>query len=1378
MYGGVYRIKAHIAGIRGNVASCIKASKEDRELCNNAINEAKLKKKQKSDEDKEMRSGVNINNDGREDTIDVDQLQESFGSMKSARSLGPMDKFASQISPEMSLNSEKSKLRNQNISDLDSFKMMLEAVGQFGPGLMPPTRYEASDTFLKKEVDRTKSLLKSHEEKWKLKGCSIMTDGCEVIFEYVDQCIEEVGPDNVVQIVTDNAANNMGAAKLLKEKRPTIFWTSCGAHTIDLMLESIAKQERFKKVIDQAKSITIFLYAHHQVLAMMRAFTKKKDIVRPGVTRFASAFLTLQSLNDSRTELKAMFGSPEWELCKYSKSKKGKDVYGIVMSLGFWSGVGLCLQVFTPLIKVLRIADGDTKRSMGFLYGELIQAKEDIKISLSNLPKNYEPIIEVIDGLMKGRLDTSLHLTAYLLNPFYHYNNSFIQLDKDVVLGMMDCIDVMYPGDISVQDKILNEEFPIYREKKLIFGKPLATGSWFPFGEREREREREGGRGREMADAAVEFLLNNLKDLLLYHSKLITETKSQIESLEKDLRIFKAFLKDSVKKRRKDEQTKVLVQNIRDVVYEVEDVLDAFVTQLIEKKSKNYFLKFWKSPVDLHTIGKQVEDVKKKVEQARIDYANHKVSDEHESQKPEVRPPREKDVVGFEDVMEELIRRLTEETNDFDVVSLIGMFGLGKTTLAWKLFNDPAILYEFPIRIWLSISQEFSDKDIFLGILKEFTSITEEIRQKDDRELARTVASHLQTASFLIVMDDVWTPADWDRLRIALPKDNTKGKVLITSRNVDVGKYASCPRPPHELRFFTQKESWELLRLEALRKPDCPSELEGVGQRIARDCQGLPLAIVVIGGILATKFSASDISSMRKEWDKVSKRVSAYLLDDKENDLAARMKNFISLSYDKLPYHLRACFLYLGMFPEDYEIPASKLIRIWIGEGFIQQDIEHSSSLEETAEKYLADLINRNLVRIDKFKPDGKVKTCRIHDTLRDFCRAEAGNDNENFLQEIKFNNGVFAPPVSELHKYRRLSIHSNCLDFISSKPIGPRVRSFVCLSKDEFTLPPENIPDILAAFKLLRVLDIKPITFPKINSDIFQLVHVRYIALSLNLPTLPSKFSQLWNIQTLIVDTTSRTLEVKADIWNMKQLRHFKTNASATLPKPSKDSKHGAELQTLGTISVESCTAERFDRASNLKKLGIRGQLALLLEGKMGSFDSLGKMKYLEKLKLINDVHPRPASEGILRGLPEPYKFPPKLRSLTLVATFLSWNVMSSILGLLENLEVLKLKDKAFMGDTWKTVGAFQRLEFLHIEHTDLAVWEASPHHFPALKGLVLRNCEKLLGIPAGLAEVASLRMLDLHVCAFAAASASEIHEAKIKTQPAFKLSIFPPIK
>nr|QLI62357.1 putative late blight resistance protein-like protein R1B-12 [Salvia miltiorrhiza] len=461
------------------------------------------------------------------------------------------------------------------------------------------------------------------------------------------------------------------------------------------------------------------------------------------------------------------------------------------------------------------------------------------------------------------------------------------------------------------------------------------------------------------------------------------------------------------------------------------------------------------------------------------------------------------------------------------------------------------------------------------------------------------------------------------------------------------------------------------------------------------------------------------------------------------------------------------------MFPEDYEIPVSKLIRMWIGEGFIQHVREYS--LEETAEKYLEDLINRNLVRIDKMKPNGKIKTCRIHDALRDFCRTRAGSESENFLEEIKFSDGVFEPQISEIKNYRRLAVHSNCLNFLCSKPFGPRVRSFVCIPNDEFILPQSQSSAIPAAFKLLRVLDAKPIVFTRIPSDMYQLVHLRFIVLSFNLAALPAKFSKLWNIQTLIVNTTSRTLDVKADIWKMKQLRHFKTNASATLLKPGRDSEHGAELQTLGTISAESCTAELLHRASSLIKLGIRGRLAALFEGKVGSFESLVKMRKLEKLDLINDVYPKPASEGQLVVLPQHYQFPSTLRSLTLCATYLRWSYMST-LGLLENLEALKLKDKAFMGRTWEGVGErFYRLEFLHIDHTDLGVWEASSHHFPRLKGLVLRNCEELLEIPIQLAEIPSFQKLELHICKSAAPSAREIKKLKKKKQAVFNLSIFP---
>ncbi|XP_071696601.1 uncharacterized protein [Rutidosis leptorrhynchoides] len=156
------------------------------------------------------------------------------------------------------------------------------------------------------------------------KECSGEAHTSRYIFEYVEKCIVEIGPEVVVQVVTDNAANNMGAAKILKEKRPSIFWTSCGAHTVDLMLEEgIGESDPYKSTIEIAKRITKFIYAHHKTLALMRRYTNKMEIVRPGVTRFASAFLTLQSLIDKKDELRKMFCGSEWDKCYLSKTKKG-----------------------------------------------------------------------------------------------------------------------------------------------------------------------------------------------------------------------------------------------------------------------------------------------------------------------------------------------------------------------------------------------------------------------------------------------------------------------------------------------------------------------------------------------------------------------------------------------------------------------------------------------------------------------------------------------------------------------------------------------------------------------------------------------------------------------------------------------------------------------------------------------------------------------------------------------------------------------------------------------------------------------------------------------------------------------------------------------
>jgi hypothetical protein len=278
------------------------------------------------------------------------------------------------------------------------FDQMIEAAGRFGPGVKKPYQHELRGKLLQEEVQDTKEMLKVQEKEWYKNGCSIMTDAwtdqkrisimnmcvnCsigttfleskevsaeshtgELIFQYVKSCIEKVGADNIVQVVTDNASKNMAAKDLLFVERPNIFWTSCATHTINLMLEGMGKMKKFRTTIEQAKALTIFIYAHHRTLALMRKFTKKREIIRPGVTRFASNFLTLQSLYEKKDELRKMSQSDEWEKINHVKTTKGVQATTTLVKPSFWNAVALCLRVFEPLVKLFRMVDGDAKPSM------------------------------------------------------------------------------------------------------------------------------------------------------------------------------------------------------------------------------------------------------------------------------------------------------------------------------------------------------------------------------------------------------------------------------------------------------------------------------------------------------------------------------------------------------------------------------------------------------------------------------------------------------------------------------------------------------------------------------------------------------------------------------------------------------------------------------------------------------------------------------------------------------------------------------------------------------------------------------------------------------------------------------------------------------
>jgi hypothetical protein len=214
-------------------------------------------------------------------------------------------------------------------------------------------------------------------------------------FQLLDKVVEEIGEEFIVQVVTDNEAALKSAGHKLMEKRPYLYWSSCAAHCLDLCLEDIGKKKNIQKLLSEAKLVTTFIYNHTYIVSLMKKYTGGREIVRPGVTRFATQFLQLQSIVNQKEGLENMFHSEEFRKTKYGKEKNGPgyEARKIVLSKDFWNKAKDILKVYEPLVQVLRLVDGDEKPTMGFLYEAIDRAKQAIQEN-SRYHSTYNEIID------------------------------------------------------------------------------------------------------------------------------------------------------------------------------------------------------------------------------------------------------------------------------------------------------------------------------------------------------------------------------------------------------------------------------------------------------------------------------------------------------------------------------------------------------------------------------------------------------------------------------------------------------------------------------------------------------------------------------------------------------------------------------------------------------------------------------------------------------------------------------------------------------------------------------------------------------------------------------------------------------------------------
>ncbi|XP_020214658.1 disease resistance protein RPP13 isoform X3 [Cajanus cajan] len=904
-----------------------------------------------------------------------------------------------------------------------------------------------------------------------------------------------------------------------------------------------------------------------------------------------------------------------------------------------------------------------------------------------------------------------------------------------------------------------------------------------------------------MADSVVSFVLDHLSQLMAREAKLLCGVEDRIKSLQNELEMINEFLNTS--KSKKGIEKKVVSQ-IRDVAHLAEDVIDTYVAKVAIHERRTMMGRLLHSVHQarlLHDVAEKIDQIKNTISEIRnnkIKYEEFQESNSQSTTKAEEeekekeraqllhklrRNVEEEDVVGFVRDSNVVIRRLLEGGSSRNVVSIIGMGGLGKTTLARKVYNSREVKQYFRCCAWVYVSDECRVKEIFLGLLKHLMPNLEyqrrgntkgkkrtrefNISKLSEEELKKLVRECLERKRYLVVLDDLWKTQDWDELHDAFPDDNKGSRILITSRLKEVALHTSH-HPPYYLQFLSEDESWELFCKKVFRGEEYSSDLEPLGKQIVQSCRGLPLSIVVLAGLLANK------EKSYREWSKVVGHVNWYLTQDE-----TQVKDIVlKLSYDNLPRRLKPCFLFLGIFPEDFEIPVRPLLQRWVAEGFIQETGNRDP--DDVAEDYLYELIDRSLVQVAAMKTSGGVKTCHIHDLLRDLCISESKEDK--VFQVCTGNNILIST------KPRRLSIHCNMGDYISSNNNDQScIRSLFMFGPRYFFIPSE-LKRLFKGFKLVRVLELGTDSCGgKIPSNLGDFIHLRYLRIdSQHVRIIPASILTLQNLQTVDLGCWRLTIPISfpAQIWKLKHLRHLYAPGPIKLRGHySKPSEVMWNLQTMNAIVLDEQASYLIYKGTfpNLKNLGLKissGRKAkwpkllqsllqlshlskLRISFEMKLFEGSVSRNYVNSMEWHIGCKPQEVLQSIgqlshvttlnirnaLDLLTCRVTFPPNVIKLTLTGISCVTDEGMDSLGNHTKLQKLRLTG-GFWSDSFDlncVAGRFPQLQVFEMSGLKVRNWKLGNSAMLCLQSLIIHKCEMLDGIPNELWSLIALRKVQV---------------------------------
>ncbi|XP_050263443.1 disease resistance protein RGA2-like [Quercus robur] len=706
-----------------------------------------------------------------------------------------------------------------------------------------------------------------------------------------------------------------------------------------------------------------------------------------------------------------------------------------------------------------------------------------------------------------------------------------------------------------------------------------------------------------MADSILygvaQKIIESLGSSTLQRVGSIWGVKDELEKIKNTVLTIQVVLQDAEEQQIQNHQVKHWLMKLREVVFDADDLLSEFSTHVLRqnvmqgskmtKKVRDFFSSSNQFAFRFK-MARKIKAVRERLNDIAEDRINFQLVERPSETAVETRERethsfvREEDVIGREEDKKAIIGQLL----DFDVeenvsfISIVGIGGLGKTTLVQYIYNDEKVKAYFELQMWVCVSDDFDVKTIAEKILASAVGTRPNNLEMDQLQIE--LRKSLNQKKYLLVLDDVWNENKdiWCNLKTLLLDGSKGSKVVITTRSNLVADITGTMQ--YFLKGLSKDQSWSLLKQMAFEKKQdtINPNFEAIGRDIVKKCCGVPLAIKAIGRVLYFK-------KTRDEWSYIKNNELMNVTQIKDGFLPV-----LKLSYDHLPSHLKCCFTYCSLFPKDYLFRSGTLILLWIAQGFIQSP-EGNQQLEDIANEYVMELHWRSFFQVEHKGGSMYENTLfKMHDLVHDLalsisrieCTLVDSNTkhvNEK-VRHVSFpfeNNSFFEENLNSLVKAKKM-------------------RTFL-LRSDILYDPVEEsaLKKLISAFRYIRALDLHGLKIKTLPNIIGKLMHIRYLDLSNNdIEVLPSSITRLVNLHTLKLTCCSKLRELPTDIQKLVSLKHLDIYSCSNLTRMPYGLGQLTSLQTLSLFVVSKDpkgSSKHYGGLAELNKLNdLRGKIEI----------------------------------------------------------------------------------------------------------------------------------------------------------------------------------------